>query len=97
MEKKPEEKNKALHRIRFLEEVCKLQTFSIDLLTSFTGFYGNKDQTHDLNYIFEKTQKSLTQILNFEALAFYTVDEEDNDFIVTFWSKTTPGFGKILR
>jgi signal transduction histidine kinase/CheY-like chemotaxis protein len=89
MEKKPEEKNKAIHRIRFLEEVCKLQTFSIDLLTSFTGFHGNKDQTHDLNYIFEKTQKSLTQILNFEALAFYTVDEEDNDFIVTFCEPTS--------
>ncbi len=84
MENKKEEKNKAIHRIRFLEEVCKLQTFSIDLLTSFTGFHGNKDQNHDLKYIFEKTQKSLVQILNFEALAFYTVDEEDNDFIVTF-------------
>jgi signal transduction histidine kinase/CheY-like chemotaxis protein len=89
MEKKPEEKNKAIHRIRFLEEVCKLQTFSIDLLTSFTGFHGNEDQTHDLNYIFEKTQKSLIQILNFEALAFYTVDEEDNDFIVTFCEPTS--------
>ncbi len=89
MEKKPEEKNKAIHRIRFLEEVCKLQTFSIDLLTSFTGFHGNSDQTHDLNYIFEKTQKSLTQILNFEGLAFYTVDEEDNDFIVTFCEPTS--------
>jgi signal transduction histidine kinase/CheY-like chemotaxis protein len=89
MNNKPEEKNKALHRIQFLEEVCKLQTFSIDLLTSFTGFHGNKDQTHDLNYIFEKTQKSLTQILNFEALAFYTVDEEDNDFIVNFCEPTS--------
>ncbi len=89
MNDKPEEKNKAIHRIRFLEEVCKLQTFSIDLLTSFTGFHGNKDQTHDLNYIFDKTQKSLTQILNFDALAFYTVDEEDNDFIVTFCEPTS--------
>ncbi len=53
-------------------------------MTSFTGFHGEKDQNHDLNYIFGKTQKSLGLILKFEALAFYTVDDEDNDFIINF-------------
>lgn len=83
-EKNIREENYKDTRIEFLEETCRSQLFSLDLLSSLGDLQGDKKHNRNPQAILEHAYNYINRLIAFEALAFYRVQESDSDFLLAF-------------
>lgn len=76
----PGELEKKDARIAFLEEVCRYQFYSLELLSSLGNLHGDTRKSRDYKLIFNDTYRLLNELLKFDAVAFFLVNEPDCDF-----------------
>lgn len=69
-------------RIEFLEETCRSQLFSLDLLSSLGDLHGSKKNNRNPQAILENSYNYINRLIAFEACAFYKVQESDSDFVL---------------
>lgn len=70
-------------RIEYLENLSRGYLFSSDLLVSLGEFNQNAALKRDPEQIFQFTHHQLKRLLDFPVLAFFMVDEDSSDFVLT--------------
>ncbi len=82
--KNPEQKKSA--RIEYLENLAKWHLYSLELLASLGELHHSASQNGGPDKIFKIATEHLLKIIEFDAVAFYLVDEPDADFIIKYIS-----------
>jgi len=82
--KNPEQKKAA--RIDYLENLAKWHLYSLELLASLGELHHSASQNGGPDKIFKIAAEHLFKIIEFDAVAFYLVDEPDADFIPKYVS-----------
>jgi len=82
--KNPEQKKSA--RIEYLENLAKWHLYSLELLASLGELHHSASQNGGPDKIFKIATEHLLKIIEFDAVAFYMVDEPDADFIIKYIS-----------
>lgn len=72
-----------LVRIDFLEKQAQRQLFILDLLASLGELQHSASMRKDPAGIFSATRAHLKRLIDFEALAFFMVDESTSEFVLT--------------
>lgn len=70
-------------RIDYLEKLSRGHLFSSDLLVSLGEFQHDARINRDPAKIFQFARQQLKQLLGFRILAFFMVDENSSDFVLT--------------
>ncbi len=73
-------------RIEYLENLAKWHLYSLELLASLGELHHSASQNGGLDKIFQIANEHLLKIIEFDAVAFYLVDEPDADFILKYVS-----------
>lgn len=70
-------------RIEYLEKQGQWQLFCFELLTSLGELNQDAGIARDIHRLFSITQEYLFKVIQFEMMAFYTINEKDSDFAMT--------------
>jgi PAS domain S-box-containing protein len=70
-------------RIAFLEKRSVQQIYSLDWLSTLGEFQRQSNLELDTQSILNKTSEHLKRLLDLQVLAFYLVDQEDSDLVLT--------------
>ncbi len=71
-------------RIAFLEERSDQQLYSLDWLSTLGEFQRQSNMELRTQSILDMTCKHLKHLIDLEVMAFYLVDKEDSDLILTY-------------
>ena len=95
--KNPEQKKTA--RIEYLENLAKWHLYSLEMLASLGELHHSASQNGSPDKIFQIANEHLLKIIEFDAVAFYLVDEPDADFILKYGSPedTQPSLQKEVN
>jgi signal transduction histidine kinase/DNA-binding response OmpR family regulator len=75
-------------RIEQLEGMQRWATDAFEIVASLGDFQASINSGHDLAAMFSETCPRIKQVVNFKAMAFMTVNEEDAEFVI---NKCEPG------
>jgi signal transduction histidine kinase/CheY-like chemotaxis protein len=74
---------KLLARIEYLEENRRLIQNALEMALSLGDFQKNINKGYESEHILQEAQKRLCYLIPFEANAFYLVDQEESDFMLS--------------
>jgi len=72
-----------LARIEYLEENRRLTQNALEMALSLGDFQKNINNGHGSEHILQEAEKRLRYLIPFEAKAFYLVDQEKSDFLLS--------------
>lgn len=67
-------------RIEYLEEVNRFTLDALDMAASLGDFQTSINKLQDTSVILEETRSRVQRLIQFQATAFFLVDQETNDF-----------------
>ena len=70
-------------RVDYLEKQAQRQLFVLDLLASLGELQHSASMRKDPAGIFSVTREHLKQLINFDTMAFFMVDESNSEFVLT--------------
>jgi PAS domain S-box-containing protein len=70
------------NRIRYLEEVERSTIDALEVVSSLGDFQTSINKLLDASVILDETRLRAQGLLAFETIAFYLVDEDNNDFVL---------------
>ena len=79
---------KLLARIEYLEENRRLIQNALEMALSLGDFQKNINKGYGSSHILREAEKRLRYLIPFEANAFYLVDQEESDFILSVCEPT---------
>ncbi|MBI4384503.1 MAG: EAL domain-containing protein [Nitrospinae bacterium] len=71
-------------RAEFLEEINRKYRQAMELLVSLGDLHRDENQNGNLSFHFASTQKFLKQLVDFQTVAFFMVDDEDMSFELAY-------------
>ncbi len=80
--KNPEQNKNA--RIEYLENLAKWHLYSLEMLASLGELHHSASQNGGPDKIFQIANEHLLKIIEFDAVAFYLVDEPEANFILKY-------------
>jgi two-component system sensor histidine kinase/response regulator len=75
--------NKLLKRIEYLEDNRRFIQNALEMALSLGDFQETINHQNDQNEIFKETEKRIRLIIPFEAQAFYAVDDNDSNLVLS--------------
>ena len=71
-------------RIQYLEENRRLIQNALEMALSLGDFQENINKGYGPENILKEAEKKISYLIPFEAAAFYFVDQDQSDFILSF-------------
>jgi len=69
-------------RIQYLEEINRFTLDALEMAASLGDFQTNINKLQEPSVIIDETRSRIQRLIQFQALAFFLVDEADNDFFL---------------
>jgi len=70
-------------RINYLEELNRFTLDALEMAASLGDFQPNITRMEDISIILEETGARILRLIQFQAIAFFMVEADSNDFILT--------------
>lgn len=71
------------NRVRYLEDVNRFTLDCLEMASSLGDFQTSVSRMQDASVILDETKARIRSLIPFEAMAFYLVDEDSSEFVVS--------------
>lgn len=69
-------------RVQYLEEVNRFTLDALEMAASLGDFQPSINKLQDSSVILDETRSRVERLIQFQAIAFFLVDEDNNDFLL---------------
>lgn len=89
MDKKDQLINELQNEVNFLREERRMAANALDMAVNLGNFTSRQGGVADIELVLEETASKLRTLMNFKAISFYLIDEQDASFFQAFCDVNT--------